>query len=261
MIEARWHVRALIACNAIALLLLASWRWPPARLLWDRLDSEAFRLMNAPLANSAAWAQVWGVCNMRPVDLGFGLILLCFLVKGNWIFPAAQVRRALYAFLAVLLLLLLIRAGPLAELVKVMHWQRASPSLTVDGAVRLTELFPGWARDWHMKDASVRSFPGDHASVLLLWAMFLSPFASGWRRWLIWGLAVVFMLPRLVAGAHWLSDILVGGVFLALIAAGWGLYTPYAAKACSLFERFATPVLQFLGRLPGLRQISLFSGR
>lgn len=261
MLDARWRARGLIACNLLALVLLASWRWPPTRLLWDRLDAEVFHLLNAPLASSAAWAQVWAVCNMRPVDLGVGLIMLGFLVKADWIFPAARVRQALYAFLALLLLLLLIRAGPLAELVKTMDWQRASPSLTVDGAVRLADLFPAWDRQWHMKDASRRSFPGDHASVLLLWAMFLSPFARGWRRWLVWCLALLFALPRLVSGAHWLSDIVVGGFFLAFTAIGWGLYTPYAVKACALMERFATPVLQRLGRLPGLRNVSLLTGR
>jgi len=72
---------------------------------------------------------------------------------------------------------------------------------------------------------------------------------------------VLFSLPRLVSGAHWLSDVLVGGPFLSLITIGWGLYTPYAAKASSLMERFGTPVLQRLGRMPGLRHISLLSGR
>lgn len=261
MIQARWRGTGLIACNLLALILLASWLWPPARLLWDRFDAAAFQLLNAPLASNAAWARVWGVCNMRPVDLGFGLIMLGILIKGNFIFTAVQVRQALYAFLAVLVLLLLIRVGPLNELVKAMHWQRASPSLTVDGAVRLTVLFPDWARDWYLKDSTGRSFPGDHASVLLLWAIFLSFAARGWRRWLVWGLAALFSLPRLVSGAHWLSDVLVGGPFLSLIAIGWGLYTPYAAKACSLMDRFGSPVLQRLGRLPGLRHISLFSGR
>ena len=261
MIQARWRGGGLIASNLLALILLASWRWPRARLIWDGLDAAAFQLLNAPLATNTAWAHLWGLCNMRPVDLGFGLVMLGVLIKGNLIFPAAQVRQALYAFVAVLILLLLIRVGPLNEAVKALHWQRASPSLTVNGAVRLTVLFPEWVRDWRMKDSSGVSFPGDHASILLLWAIFLSFAARGWRLWLVWGLALLFMLPRLVSGAHWLSDILVGGVFLSLMAVGWGFYTPYAARACSLMERFATPVLNILGRLPGLRHISLLSGR
>ena len=259
LVQARWRVPELAAFKVFALLLLASWLWPPARLLWDRLDAGVFHLLNAPLASNSVWAHVWGVWSMRPADIGVGLIMLVFLVRGNWIFAATQVRQALYAFLAVLLLLLLIRVGLFMELVRVLHWQRASPSLTMDGAVRLNDLFPDWSRNWHMKDDSRRSFPGDHASILLMWAIFLSPFARGWRRWLIWLLALLFMLPRLVSGAHWLSDILVGGSFLALIAIGWGLYTPYAARACSLMERFGTPVLLRLGRFPGLRHISLLS--
>src|SRR5258706_168176 len=167
MVQARWRGPGLIACNLLALILLASWRWPPARQLWDRFDTWVFHLLNAPLAGNAAWAHVWAVCSMRPVDLGFGLIMLGLLLKGNWIFSAAQVCQALYALL--------------------------------------------------------------------------------------------FMLAWLVSGAHCPSDVLVGGLFLSLVAIGWGLYTPYAATACSLMERFGTPVLQRLGRLPGLRHISLLS--
>jgi membrane-associated phospholipid phosphatase len=259
LIQARWRVAGLIAFNLLALILLASWRWPPARRLWDGFDAWAFHLLNAPLASNTAWAHVWAVCSMRPVDLGFGLIMLGFLIKGNWIFAAVQVRQALYAFLALLLLLLLIRAGLFVEVIKIMHWQRESPSLTVEGAVRLSDLFPEWSRVWQMKDSSERSFPGDHASVLLLWAIFVSPFARGWRRWLVWGLTLLLILPRLVSGAHWLSDVLVGGLLLSFVAIGWGLYTPYAATACSLLERIGTPVLLRLGRLPGLRHISLLS--
>jgi len=259
VIPARWRLPGLVACNLAALMLFASWRWPRTKLIWDGLDAAAFQLLNAPLAGNALWAQLWGVCNMRPVDLGFGLVMLAILIKGNFIFPATRVRQALYAFVAVLALLLLIRVGPLNELVKAMHWQRASPSLTVEGAVRLTVLFPDWVKTWHMKDSSGVSFPGDHASILLLWAIFLSSVARGWRLWVIWGLALLFMLPRLVSGAHWLSDVLVGGVFLALLAVGWGFCTPYAATASALMERLFAPVVRLLGKLPGLRRLSLFS--
>ena len=68
-------------------------------------------------------------------------------------------------------------------------------------------------------------------------------------------------MPRLVAGAHWLSDVLVGGTFIALATTGWSLCTPYAARACALMDRYATPLLRRLGTLPGLRAFALFSDR
>ncbi len=257
----RWHWRGLTGCHLLALALCASWMWPSGRLLWDALDMHVFRLLNAPLATSTLWAHVWAAGNMRLADIGAGCIMLGFIIKGNWIFAGVQVRRALYAFLAVLVLLLLIRVGPFAELVKMLHWQRSGPSLVVAGAIRLSELFPAWDAAWHIKDSSVRSFPGDHASVLLLWSMFLWPYAASRQRLLIGGLSVLFLLPRLISGAHWGSDILIGGVAVSLLAFGWGFCTPYAAKSADLLERLGAPLLKHLGRLPWLRHSSLITGR
>lgn len=51
----------------------------------------------------------------------------------------------------------------------------------------------------------------------------------------------------------------VGGLFLSLITIGWGLHSPYAARMTGLLERWGGPILNALGRLPGLGRISLFS--
>lgn len=260
LFPARWCWRGIITCNLLAAILLASWLWQPTRQLWDLLDMQIFRLLNTPLSTSATWAYIWAVGNMRPVDIGVGLIMLGILIKGNWIFTGAQVRRALFALLGLLILLLLIRIG-FVEVLKIIHWRRDSPSLTVDGAVRLTALFPDWQERWYLKDSSKLSFPGDHASVLLIWAMLLSVYARGRKLMLVWCLTALFMLPRLVSGAHWASDDFVGGLFVSLMAFGWGFYSPYTAKASDLLERFSSPVTRYLGKLPGLGRISLISGR
>ena len=122
LFPARWRWTGLIICNLLAVALLASWLWQPTRQAWDVLDVQLFHLLNAPLSTSPTWAYIWGLSNMRPVDIGVGLILLGIIIKGNWIFAATQVRRAFFAFLTVLLLLLLIREG-FVEVLKIMHWQ------------------------------------------------------------------------------------------------------------------------------------------
>ena len=256
----RWNWPRLIFFHVIALLLLASWLWQPARMLWDRLDIQIFHSLNAPLASNNAWAHLWAFGSMRLADMAVGLIMLGFLVKANFLFSGNQVRTALFAFLSVLFLLLFIRIGLFAPLVKAMHWQHDGPSLVLDGAVRLGKLFPEWEKFSHIKDNSNNSFPGDHASVLLLWAMFISPFARRWQRVLIWLITAVFLLPRLVAGAHWGTDIFIGGVFLSLVAFSWGFYTPFAACSVRLLEWFFAPVFRFLQKIPGLNRISLISG-
>ena len=258
--QARWCWRQLIICNVNALLLMASWLWQPTRQLWDAFDSGLFHFLNAPLANHSIWATIWAIGNMRPVDAAIGLVMLVTIIKGDFIFSGTQVRRALYAFLALLLLMLLIRIALFDQVLKLLHWKRASPSLVVDGAVRLTSLFPGWEQKWALKDSSEQCFPGDHASVLFIWTAMLLYFARGKALFFVWLLTILYALPRLIAGAHWGSDVFVGGAFLSLMAFGWGFYTPYVAKAQNLLERLTAPIIRPLSKLPILNKLSFISG-
>ena len=73
----------------------------------------------------------------------------------------------------------------------------------------------------------------------------------------IWGLALLFMMPRLVAGAHWGQDDYIGGVLLALLALGWGYYTPFAAKVSGGLLRVTAPVFELMGGLPLLGRLSV----
>ena len=257
--QARWCWRQLIICNVIALLLMASWLWQPTRQLWDAFDGRLFHFLNAPLANHSIWATIWAIGNMRPVDAAIGLVMLVTIIKGDFIFSGTQVRRALYAFLALLLLMLLIRMALFDQVLKLLHWKRASPSLVVDGAVRLTSLFPGWEQKWALKDSSEQCFPGDHASVLFIWTAMLLHFARGKALFFVWLLTILYALPRLIAGAHWGSDVFVGGAFLSLMAFGWGFYTPYVAKAQNLLEHLTAPIIKLLGKLPMLNKLSFIS--
>lgn len=259
LFSTKWRWCSLAIFNLAAIILLAGWLWQPTRQLWDALDAQVFHLLNARLANSALWAHIWGIGNMRPVDAGVGVVLLSLLIKRDFIFAGTQLRRAAFAFLALILMLLLVRFSFDAVL-KILHWNRTSPSLVIPDAVRLTQLFPDWVTHWYLKDSSEQCFPGDHASVLLIWAMLATGFVRGWKLFLVWGLALFFMLPRLVAGAHWASDDFVGGVFLAFVAFGWGYYSPYVAKVSAWLERLCTPLLSMLNKVPLLNRLSVISG-
>lgn len=50
-------------------------------------------------------------------------------------------------------------------------------------------------------------------------------------------ITVVFSLPRVMAGAHWASDILVGSVSLTLIATSWLLITPLSDAIIRKLEK------------------------
>lgn len=259
-INSQWRPRALLVCHVIALLLLVSWLWQPTRQVWDAFDLWLFHLLNDPVHAAGLWAHIWAIGSMRPVDAGVGIVMLAVMLKADLVFTGAQVRRALFAFLVALTVMLLMRVL-FSDLVEYMGWQHASPSLVVEGSARLTELFPAWEERWDLKDSASRSFPGDHASVLLIWAYFMSFFTRGWRLALVWSITVIGILPRLVAGAHWGADAFVGGVFLSVLGLAWACFTPLAHRSSEWLEKITLPLTSRLAQLPLLGRLSIVSGR
>lgn len=256
--QATWSWRPFIACHLLALGLLGLWLWTPARALMDGFDFSLFDTLNAPLATNGIWRTTWAIASTRPFDLLVGLILLSLLIRGDWVFRAAQVRAATFGFLANLLLLVAVRFL-YARLAHHLGWQHESISTYVADDVHLSELFPAWEdTPFAIKDQSMRSFPGDHASVLLLWALFLTLFArSAWQWLVIWGLALLFMLPRLVTGAHWGQDDYVGGMQMALVTLAWGCFTPFAAWASDGLMRLTAPLFGVLAKVPLVNRLSV----
>jgi membrane-associated phospholipid phosphatase len=119
---------------------------------------------------------------------------------------------------------------------------RLSPSLVLEPVYKLTELVP-WIT---AKDASSRSFPGDHATVLLLFSVFMHVFCGKSYK-LLYLLVVIFTLPRLVSGAHWLTDVLIGGGATVLIVASIALILDLPKRFSSAVSRYIQPITQRLG--------------
>ncbi|AIG04243.1 membrane protein [Pseudomonas fluorescens] len=257
LFQAKWNLGRLALCNLLALGLLCFWLWPAGQMFCVIFDEWLFHLLNDPLASNPAWLHVWAVASLRPFDAVVGVILLMLLIRGEWVFKAIEVRQAFFGFLAILLLLLFIRML-FSKLAAQMGWQHNSPSMVINGAIHMSDYFPDLEKTWELKDRSSQSFPGDHASVLLIWGMFMSVFAKRIGHVaLVWGLALLFMMPRLVAGAHWGQDDYIGGVLLALLALGWGYYTPFAAKVSGRLLRVTEPVFTWLQRIAVINRLSV----
>lgn len=203
--------RWLAGCQLGAFALLGSWMYAPTRVWWDKLDSAVFTTLNTSLAElGPGWQLLWAVGNNRSMDLVMAAIFaglyLHFIFAGERgrILPrvATGCFIALYAFLVL-------------ELSRnvVFTFPRLSPTLVEEGAVRLSSTL-SWVNP---KDSSGDSFPGDHAIALFIFVSMIWFYAG--RRYGVWALAVALpcALPRLVAGAHWASDLLVGSAFMVLV--------------------------------------------
>lgn len=220
--EPGWRVKSLIWFHLVALVLILSWLWPFTRELWDQLDEGIFRVLNGSLRFGESWQYFWALANHRSVDLlsgGLsGLVVLWWL----WGRPR-EVQNKICAALGGLAITLLVIPFTAHIIIKfAMHYERYSPSLVIDGALRLNELVPSF----ETKDISIYSFPGDHAFILCTVALFYWLLAP--RKFVVaaWIIAVVFSLPRLVGGAHWMTDDFIGGLAPALMVVSWQLSTP-----------------------------------
>lgn len=259
LFNAHWNVKLLLRTGLLVALLVLSWRLQPTRAIWDSLDLAVFTWLNQPIAQSHTLALGWAILNMRPVDALFGLLLFSLILRGKWTVETEQVRLAFIAFICLLLWLVMIRIG-FMRLLSVLEWSRASPTLVLPEAIKLSHLFPGWDTRFHLKDDSPISFPGDHASVLFIWAMFVSQYVSRPKHILVWGIAIALSVPRLAAGAHWVTDDVVGGLALALIAFSTATHTPLLAKCALALEQWTRPVWRLLKQIPYLGRLSVFKG-
>ena len=192
----------------------------------------------------------------RIADLCAAAVMLCALIYRDLIFAQAQLRRALVTFFVLLLAMLVVRVL-FTKFISAQGLQHASPSVHLGGGFQLSAAFPWMEQFFEIKDRSSRSFPGDHASVLLLWVTFLSVFSKGKQRVLVCLTGLFFILPRLIAGAHWLSDNLVGGGFVVLQTLAWGYCSIFGDKLYQLLERLAKPVLRALQYLPLINKFSI----
>jgi len=139
-------------------------------------------------------------------------------------------RKDFFVAIGLMLTGLLVAAIQIAGAIMVT---RLSPTLFLPGALRLSELV-SWIPT---KDAAGDSFPGDHATVLLICAGVITFYLPRTYAAAAWVLAVVFMIPRLVGGAHWLSDYLVGSAAVAGFVLSYVFATPLHSIMTDRLER------------------------
>jgi len=234
MSRSHWNIRQLIAWHLVMALLILSFIWTPTAMLWNKLDVAFFKLINGSLKSGESWQVFWACANHRMADwvedvciLGFYILLLRNTAKQLRPKKGAEI---LFTILLIAGTILFINRKLFSSYLKI---PRISPTRAVEDSIRLSELVP-WL---HVKDGSSRSFPGDHATTALLFAASYTILA-GWRLGLV---AIVYgaflCMPRMIAGAHWLSDVIVGSGCITIFVLSWAFCTPFANYCSEKFLR------------------------
>lgn len=246
--KAHMQWRPFLLYHAVALFLFFTWIFPPTAILWQKLDVAAFRFLNNSLKDSPLTQIFWALANVKITDL-FGAI---FMASFSLIYvfengkEIAKHRLAQFLYLCIWgeIGILLLKEVIFPLLVSI-NFLRDSPSLIFNDTIRLSGVI-SWLK---IKDHSHWSFPGDHAFIALQWAGFIA-FFCGWRYGtLAYISSIFFILPRLIAGAHWVTDALIGSFSLALIILAWSTATPLYPLFMKSLDQFSSFIFRYIPTL------------
>lgn len=219
----------ILLLNIAGLALFMSWYLPANHGFWFPVDSSIFHYFNQMLAENRAFLWLVALTNNRAFDacslLAMGCLMLSFWLKET---PAGRRRIVIIGLVMLLTAVVLNQLGQALLPVK-----RASPTLSFEHINRVSELL-------HVptKDASRDSFPGDHGMMLLIFTAFMLRYFGKTAGLIGLIIAVVFAFPRVMIGAHWLTDIMVGSLTVVLIGLPWWLMTPLSDRLIALFDRY-----------------------
>lgn len=198
-------------------------------------DKKCFQLVNGWIQSSYLWQTFWAMANHRGADL---LEDICFLLFFYWIIRASpkseRTRKTAECIFFLLYGAFIILAANEILFRVLLHIERKSPTLLIDSFTNLSEKVT-WLK---VKFKSPKSFPADHATTALLFITSFFYLARNNIRITIAALlyGIFLCLPRLVVGAHWVTDILVGSGSICLVFFSWAFCTPLASTCIQKIE-------------------------
>ncbi|WP_456269409.1 phosphatase PAP2 family protein [Kushneria sp. AK178] len=226
------HLRRILFYNLLGVALVTTW-WLPQFLVWSSVDDAIFWFFNQFItADYPTWTSILAALNTRVFDKAMFVLLVVMLY-------AAMKRDPQGSWLkwGVIGVVMTATALLLQDLIHgVMTYKHASPTRVLDDVNLLSSL-----TSLPAKDTASSSFPSDHGLMAMIFAAFMWHFADRLIAWLATALVVLVCAPRIMVGAHWVSDVYVGALSIALIALPWVLCTPLASGAVhqlvALFKR------------------------
>lgn len=213
--------RYIVLLNSLGLLLLGSWLAPATSTFWHLIDEYVFWHLNAFVTpEHPLFVHLLSLASVRLFDsFILGTMLVLFFICARCDRKAEGQRIAKWLVTGILMLAVAAIATLLIH--DVMTYERASPTVFHPEAHMLHTL-----THLPVKDIASDSFPGDHGVMAMIFAAFMLRFAprAGGIAALV--LALIITAPRLLAGAHWFSDVYMGSLTMTLLMTPWALFSP-----------------------------------
>ncbi|WP_392553065.1 phosphatase PAP2 family protein [Orbus wheelerorum] len=210
----------ILCWNLFGILLLISLYCTYRHGFWFNLDSTIFHFFNQFLDGSnKTFLYLIAITNHRSFDvisfLAMALLYYLYFRKVDNI----DKRKMIVIGLMMLVMAILIKQW--GRFIPISH---ESPTLYFDPLESINRISK--LTHFGTKDASSDSFPGDHGMMLMIFTAFM---------WRYFGLkafiqsaiiVIIFSAPRIIAGAHWFTDVYVGSLAITSIVLSWFLITP-----------------------------------
>lgn len=224
-------MKRLIIAHVLVGLFLSSWWICPSA--WLAIDTFTFKTLNAHLISPSA-KKFWAVCSLKYSEFLLDGVLFTlftiYIIKG----PKERLRRLSEVIVLVIAVATIIAGVNKHIIPNVLHVSRRSPTAVFEKTHRIKNVL-----ETRVKDRSLSSFPADHGTTAMFLATFCFTFL-GWRYGIfgtIYG--AFYAAPRLVSGAHWLTDMLMGSAVIVLLAWSYLFGTP-------LFNTLTNQLLRFV---------------
>lgn len=229
-----WHLKPLLLMHILIALGIATLFSPLTQGFWQTIDMFIFKSLNGTLEWGRPWQVFWALANHKLADWVEDIVILMVsaiyikgAVKGQRLYRASQVA---FLILYSALLIFFINKTIFREWVQIL---RDSPTLVVDSSIKLSEHI-SWLK---IKDGSSKSFPGDHATTALIFGAAFAYLGSKKIKIFAICYALFLCLPRMILGAHWFSDVVIGSGSIVAFFLMWAFCTPLAHQATKIIER------------------------
>ncbi len=219
---------SILVLNALGLMLFFSWYLPANHGFWFAIDKNIFYWFNDRLETNRLVLWLVAITNFRAFD-GISLLAMGALYLSFWLKETPEGRRRMLA----IGITMLITALLLNQLGRLIPVERPSPTNSFPNVHHVAEL-----TGIPTKDASGDSFPGDHGTMLMIFACFMLRYFTRRSFAVAVLIILVFALPRVTIGAHWFTDIAVGSLSLILVGMSWWLMTPASDHLVNRIYRY-----------------------
>lgn len=228
------NYKKLLIPLLIICVVWVSWLSPMTRPVWDFLDHQTFRFLNAWVHHHTFWQNFWAFAGTRMMDWIHDVIMLLFFIFSiKWAEKSLKRRKIaelIFSIFFIALIICLVNGILFPEFI---HMPRKSPTMVDKEAFRLGNVI-----DWiKVKDHSRKSFPGDHGTTAILFACLIFHLMGKRIGTFATLYAIFFCLPRLIVGAHWLTDNLIGSASIAIVTTSLAFGTPFAHRMISMIEK------------------------